>query len=157
MEGPSRASQDSEQIWLTHTPGPMRKRQTSWPPAFFLVYFCFQSFLCGRLSLLPIPAGRLLLASWLLGSSTSQLSDSSRLHGAQPEGLKEVTVIAKNGMLAGGLPQRAGRKLEKAAAFLLPPPWGANYRPAAHCTGECLGPAAQHTRTGHLASPGKGG
>lgn len=54
------------------------------------------------------------------------------------------------------LPPRAERKPENAAAFLLHPPWGANYRLAAHCTGECLGPATPHTRADHSASPGKG-
>lgn len=48
--------------------------------------------------------------SWPLGSSTSQLSDSSLLRGAKPQGLMEVTVIAKKGMIAGMAPPEGREK-----------------------------------------------
>lgn len=59
-------------------------------------------------------------------------------------------------MTEGRAPPEGREKAEEAAAFLLGAPGGANYRPAAHCSGERLGPAMLHTRAGHSASPGKG-
>lgn len=48
-------------------------------------------------------------------------------------------------MTEGRAPPEGREKAEEAAAFLLGAPGGANYRPAAHCSGERLGPAMLHT------------
>lgn len=69
----------------------------------------------------------------------------------------EVIVMAKNGMIAGRAPPEGKEKAGEISSLSSPSAWGANYRPAAHCTGERLGPATLHTRAGHSASPGNEG